>query len=50
MSERDVSEEQIRGEHLAEVVQARQAAYLIAVLGGGLLLMLGLIAVLGATA
>lgn len=50
MSERDVNEEQVRVEHLAEVVQVRQAAYLVAVLVGGLILMLGLIAVLGATA
>jgi hypothetical protein len=49
MSERDVSEDQVRGEHLAEVHQAHQWAYLLLVIFGGLALMLALIAGLGAS-
>jgi hypothetical protein len=49
MSERDVTEAQIRKEHLAEVDQRRQWAYLGAVLVGGTALMLALVALLGAT-
>ena len=50
MSERDVSEDQVRAEHLAEVDQRHQWAYLIAVIAGGLTLMLALIAALGSSA
>jgi hypothetical protein len=47
MNERSVDEAQVRAEHLAEVDSRRQWAYLIAVLIGGTLAMLGLIALLG---
>ena len=47
MSERDADKEQVRKEHLAEVNPAAHWAYLFAVVGGGLLAMLALIAVLG---
>ena len=49
MSERDVTEAHIRKEHLAEVDQRRQWAYLATVLLGGTALMLALVALLGAT-
>lgn len=48
MSERTIREEQVRDEHLAEVRQPAQWAYLLGVLGVGTLLMLGLIAFMGA--
>lgn len=47
MSERDVREDQVRAEHLAEVNQPRQWAYLAGVIVGGLVVMLALIAALG---
>jgi hypothetical protein len=47
MSERDVTEEDVRKEHLAEVDARVQWAYLFAVLIGGTVLMLLLIAYLG---
>ena len=50
MSERNVDEDQVRTEHLAEVSPAAQWAYLFGVLLGGILLMIALIAMLGATA
>ena len=49
MSELDVNEDKVRSEHLEEVNAATQWAYLFAVLLGGLLLMVALIAMLGAT-
>lgn len=49
MSERDVNEDKVRSEHLKEVNAGTQWAYLFAVLLGGFLLMLALIALLGAT-
>jgi hypothetical protein len=49
VSDRNVDTRQVRDEHLAEVNQAAHWAYLAAVLAGGLVLMLGLIALLGAT-
>ena len=47
MSERDVDQETVREEHLREVNLAVQWAYLVAILGGGLLAMVLLIAWLG---
>jgi hypothetical protein len=47
MSEREIDQEQVRDEHLKEVNPAAHWAYLVAVLGGGLLAMLGFIAWLG---
>jgi hypothetical protein len=47
MSEGTIDQEQIRKEHLAEVNATAHWAYLLAVLGGGLVAMLGLIAWLG---
>ena len=47
MSERTIDREKIREEHLAEVNPPAHWAYLIAVVGGGLVLMLALIAWLG---
>ena len=47
MSERDIDQETVRREHLGEVNEGLQWAYLVAVLGGGLLAMLLLIAWLG---
>ena len=47
MSERNVTEDKVREEHLKEVNASAQWAYLFAVLLGGFLLMVGLIAVLG---
>ena len=49
MSELDVNEDKVRSEHLKEVNARTQWAYLFAVLLGGFLLMVGLIAILGAT-
>lgn len=40
MSEREIDVEQVREEHLREVNQAVQWAYLVLVLGGGTALML----------
>jgi hypothetical protein len=48
MSERDLTEDQVRAEHVEAVNEPRQWAYLIGVLAGGLVLMLAFIAVLGA--
>jgi len=47
MSERDVSEDDIRDEHLSEVDQRAHWLLLFGVLVGGGVLMLALIAVLG---
>ena len=47
MSERTIDREKVREEHLAEVNPAAHWAYLLAVVVGGLLAMLGLIASLG---
>jgi hypothetical protein len=47
MSERDIDQERVRKEHLEEVNPAAHWAYLVAVLGGGLVAMLVLIAWLG---
>ena len=49
MSERNVDQDQVRTEHLAEVDQRVQWAYLAAVLVGGTIAMLAFIALLGAT-
>ena len=48
MSEREVDAESVRREHLQAVHQPAQWAYLIGVLAGGVLVMLGLIAGLAA--
>ena len=48
--ERAVDADAVRKEHEAEVRRSVQWAYLVAVLSGGLLLMLGLIGLLGANA
>ncbi len=50
MSERDLTDDDVREEHLRDVDQRRQWAYLVVVLVGGILAMIGLIAVLGAMA
>ena len=47
MSERTISEEQVRAEHLKEVYPPAQWAYVLGVLAVGTLLMLGLIALMG---
>lgn len=47
MSERTIDREKVREEHLAEVNPPAHWAYLIAIVGGGLLAMLALIAWLG---
>jgi len=47
MSEKTITEEDIRKEHLAQVHEPAQWAYLVGVLLGGTLLMLGLIAFMG---
>lgn len=47
MSERDIDREVVRKEHLAEVNPAAHWAYLLAILGGGMVAMLALIAWLG---
>ena len=49
MSERDINKEEVRKEHLGEVNVGAHWAYLGAVLLGGFVLMVGLIAWLGAT-
>jgi hypothetical protein len=49
MSERSVDEDQVRADHLREVDSVAQWAYLVTVIMAGTLLMLGLIAVLGAS-
>jgi hypothetical protein len=49
MNELEITEDQVREEHLAAVDQRRQWAYLLGVLASGLALMLALIAVLDAT-
>jgi hypothetical protein len=50
MSELDVSEEDVRKEHMEQVRPGSQWLYLVAVLGGGFILMVVLIAALGAVA
>jgi hypothetical protein len=50
VSERSVDEEQVRREQLADVDVRLQWAYLVAVLVGGTVLMIGIIALLGALA
>ena len=50
MSELNVNEDQVRREHLEEVNAGTQWLYLFGVLLVGFLLMLALIAMLGATA
>ena len=47
MSERTTDREKVREEHLAEVNPAAHWAYLLAIVGGGLVAMLGLIGWLG---
>jgi hypothetical protein len=47
MNEREITEDQVRDEHLAEVKQWHQWAYLAAVISGGLALMVAYIAALG---
>ncbi len=47
MSERDLTEDDVRREHLAAVNTAAHWAYLFGVLGGAFILMVGLIALLG---
>jgi hypothetical protein len=49
MSERDLSEEDVRQEHLGEVDQRAHWVFLFGVLLGGALLMLGIIALLGSS-
>ena len=48
MSEVDLTEDDVREEHLAEVHEPAQWLYLFGVLGSGLVLMIVLIALLGA--
>ena len=50
MSEREVDEAQVRAEHLQEIDQRMQWAYLVTVLLGGTIAMIVFIALLGATA
>jgi hypothetical protein len=47
MSEREIDQEHVREEHLKEVHPGAHWAYLVAVLGGGMVAMLALIAWLG---
>jgi hypothetical protein len=47
LSERDIDKEKVREEHLAEVNPGAHWAYLLGVVGGGLIAMLALIAWLG---
>ena len=47
MSERTITEERVRTEHLREVNVRAHWAYLAAVLGGGFLLMVALLWLLG---
>jgi hypothetical protein len=49
MSERDLDQDQVRTEHLAEVDQRVQWAYLVTVLVGGTVAMILFIALLGAS-
>jgi len=49
MAERDITVEEVEHEHLGEVNPAAHAAYVVAVIGIGSLLMLVLIAILGAS-
>jgi len=49
VSEKDLTAEEIRAEHLGEVDQRAHWLFLVTVLLGGVLLMLGLIALLGST-
>lgn len=49
MSERNISEDEVRNEHLAEVNVAAHWAYLAAVILGAAVLMVVLIAYLGTT-
>ena len=49
MSERTIDRDQVRQEHLAEVNPAAHWGYLLAVVGGGLVAMLLLIAWLGSS-
>jgi hypothetical protein len=49
VNELEITEDQVREEHLAAVDQPRQWAYLLGVLGVGLVLMIALIALLDAT-
>jgi hypothetical protein len=49
VNEQRVTEETVRNEHLAEVNAAAHWAYLLGVIGGGFILMVGLVAILGAT-
>jgi hypothetical protein len=48
MDERTISEDQVRSEHLEAVDQRAQALYIVGVIGGGFVLMVLLIALLGA--
>ena len=48
MKERDTTVEQVQREHLADVHLPTQWLYLFSVLAGGTVLMIGLIALLGA--
>jgi len=48
MSERTVDADQVRVEHLAEVDARAHWLYLVGVMAGGTLLMLAIIAILGA--
>jgi hypothetical protein len=50
MSERDVTADEVRQEHLNDVDERAHWLFLVAVLVGGSALMLGLIALLGAAA
>jgi hypothetical protein len=50
MSERDVTADQVRDEHLQDVDERAHWLFLVAVLVGGVALMLGFIALLGAAA
>ena len=47
MSEKSITEEQVRDEHLHAVSVPAHWAYLVGVIGGSLVLMLALIAFLG---
>jgi hypothetical protein len=47
MSDREITATEVEAEHLAEVHRGRQWAYIIGVIGLGLVAMLGLIALMG---
>jgi hypothetical protein len=49
MDERTIDEAQVRDEHLKAVNQGAQALYIIGVIGGSFVLMVLLIALLGAS-